>query len=312
MGATVIDLTTVAAVNAILAQSPTVDAALIQTEITAYSQNILTRTGRGFLSGVRNYAERYNGNGSQELPVRNYPILAISSVAVNGIAIPASPDYLQSGYAIDTEGSICNIALISNGAGGLAAAPDDRWGVRPGGWGSYGNAPPLGYSPFVFTQGIQNVAVSYTAGYTIEVPAEAQAVPTTPGPYTVAATNGATFYADRGVLLANGTPLISSGANAPAPGQYQPPQAGALPAGVYTFNAAQQGASVLLAYAYGAPPFDLQEACARLVAQMYRKRAWIGQDSQVQPGVGTTAYSKMEVELGTAMTIERYRMRFLP
>jgi hypothetical protein len=312
MGATVIDLTTVAAVNAILAQSPTVDAALIQTEITAYSQNILTRTGRGFLSGVRNYAERYNGNGSQELPVRNYPILAISSVAVNGIAIPASPDYLQSGYAIDTEGSICNIALISNGAGGLAAAPDDRWGVRPGGWGSYGNAPPLGYSPFVFTQGIQNVAVSYTAGYTIEVPAEAQAVPATPGPYTVAATNGATFYADRGVLLADGTPLTSSGASAPAPGQYQPPQTGALPAGVYTFNAAQQGASVLLAYAYGAPPFDLQEACARLVAQMYRKRAWIGQDSQVQPGVGTTAYSKMEVELGTAMTIERYRMRFLP
>ena len=86
----------------------------------------------------------------------------------------------------------------------------------------------------------------------------------------------------------------------------------ALKQGVYTFNAAQQGASVLLAYAYGAAPFDLQEACGRLVAEMYRKRSWIGQSSQVQPGIGTTAYSKMEVELGTAMTIERYRMRFLP
>jgi hypothetical protein len=85
-----------------------------------------------------------------------------------------------------------------------------------------------------------------------------------------------------------------------------------LPAGVYTFNAAQAGASVLLAYTYGAPPFDLQEACARLVAEMYRKRTWIGQVSQVQPQIGTTAYSRLEVEIGTAMTIERYKMRFLP
>jgi hypothetical protein len=154
------------------------------------------------------------------------------------------------------------------------------------------------------------VAVAYTAGYTIAVPAEAGTVPAGPGPYAVAAANGATFYSDQGVLLANGTPLVSSGASAPAAGQYQPPQRGVLPAGVYTFNAAQAGASVLLAYTYGAPPFDLQEAAARLVAQMYRKRTWIGQSSQVQPGIGTTAYSQLEVEIGTAMTIERYRMRF--
>ena len=309
MGANVIDLTTVAAVNAILAQDPAADAALIQSEITAYSQNILTRTGRGFLSGVRSYVERYNGNGSNELPIRNYPILAVASLSVNGIAIPASPDYLQSGYVIDTEGSICNIALISNGSG-WSDYPDERWGVRPGGWGSYGNAPPLGYSALRFVQGIQNVAVAYTAGYTIAVPAEAGTVPAGPGPYAVAAANGATFYSDQGVLLANGTPLTSSGASAPAAGQYQPPQPGVLPAGVYTFNVAQAGVSVLLAYTYGAPPFDLQEAAARLVAQMYRKRAWIGQSSQVQSGIGTTAYSQLEVEIGTAMTIERYRMRF--
>ena len=54
------------------------------------------------------------------------------------------------------------------------------------------------------------------------------------------------------------------------------------------------------------------EAAGRLVAEMYRKRQWIGQVSQVQPQVGTTAYSRLEVEIGTAMTIERYKMRFLP
>ena len=122
---------------------------------------------------------------------------------------------------------------------------------------------------------------------------------------------GSTFYADAGVTLADGTPLVSV-AGAPGAMQYQPPQPGVLPAGVYTFNAAQASTAVLISYSYGAPPFDLQEACGRLVAEMYRKRSWIGQQSQIQPGVGTTSYSRLEVEIGTAMTIERYKMRFLP
>jgi hypothetical protein len=310
MGANVIDLTTVAAVNAILGQGSAVDSAIIQAEVTAYSQNILTRTGRSFLSGVRAYTERYNGNGSPELPVRNYPILAIRSVAVNGIAIPASPDFLQSGYAIDTEGSICNIALISNGAGGSSEWPDERWGVRPGGWGSYGNAPPLGYSAFRFVQGIQNVAVSYVAGYTTDVPSEAQTVAA--GPYTATVANAAAFWADAGVTLASDATPLEAVASAPGPLQYVPPQWNVFPFGLYTFNTAQASTAMNIAYSYGAPPFDLQEACGRLVAEMYRKRAWIGQVSQAQPQVGTTAYSRLEVEIGTAMTIERYKMRFLP
>ena len=312
MGANVIDLTTVAAVNAILNQGSTVDSSLIQTEITAYSQNILTRTGRSFLSGIRTYSERYNGNGSQELPVRNYPILAIASVMVNGIAIPASQDFIQSGYCIDTEGSICNIAIIGNQSGLGAGYADERWGVRPGGWGAYGNAPPLGQAPYRFVEGIQNVAVQYTAGYTVDVPSEAQTIPATPGPYTAAVANAATFWQDQGVTLASGGSALTSVAGAPGPGEYTPPAYNVVPRGTYTFNAAQQGVAVNIAYSYGAAPFDLQEAAGRLVAQMYRKRQWIGQNSQIQPGVGTTAYSQLEVEIGTAATIERYRMRFLP
>ena len=310
MAANVIDLTTVAAVNAILNQQPTTDAALIQAEVTAYSQNILTRTGRGFLSGVKSYSERYNGNGSQELPVRNYPILVIASLSVNGIAIPASPDYISSGYVIDTEGSICNIALVSNGSGLGSGWPDDRWGVRPGGWGSYGNAPPLGSAPFKFAQGIQNVAVSYTAGYTIDVPSEAQTVGA--GPYTATVANAATFWEDEGVMIASSGQALTAVASSPGALEYVPPQWNVFPFGVYTFNAAQASVAMNIAYSYGAAPFDLQEACGRLVAEMYRKRTWIGQVSQVQPQIGTTAYSRLEVEIGTAMTIERYKMRFLP
>jgi|GEM_PF-5799533 hypothetical protein len=310
MAANSIDLTTVAAVNAILNQNPSADAALLQAEITAYSQNILTRTGRGFLSGVRPYKERYNGNGSLELALRNYPILAVSSLSINGIAIPASPDYQQAGYVIDTDGSGAFIGLIGSQNGLGPALPDDRWAVRPGSWGSYGSAPPLGQAPYRFAQGLQNVLVGYTAGYTVNAAAEAQTVPASPGPYTVAVANKATFWADQGVTLADGTPLEAV-ASAPGAMQYVAPQWNVAPLGVYTFNSAQAGVALNFSYAYGAPPFDLQEAAGRLVAEMYRKRTWIGQSSQMQPGVGTTAYSRLEVEIGSAMVIERYKMRFL-
>jgi len=312
MATNVIDLTDVAAVNAILLQQPTTDAAFIQSQITDYSRNILTRTSRGFLSGVRNYSERYNGSGSLEQALRNYPILAIASLSVDGIAIPASPDFIQSGYVIDTEGSQAFVGFATGGRGFRGSAADQsQWSVWPGS-GGYGNAPPLGYAPYRFSQGIQNVAVSYTAGYTTLIPAEDQTVPASPGPYTVEVDEAATFYLDRGVTLASdGTPLTPV-TGAPGPLQYTPPLFGQTPPGVYTFNAAQQAAAVNISYLYGAPPEDLSEAAARLVAQMYRKRSWIGQNSQIQPGIGTTGYSSLEVEIGTAMTIERYKNRMMP
>ena len=160
----------------------------------------------------------------------------------------------------------------------------------------------------ILSQGIQNVAISYTAGYTTFVPAEDQTVPASPGPYTVEVDEAATFYLDQGVTLASdGTPLTPV-TGAPGPLQYTPPLFGQTPPGVYTFNAGQQAADVNISYLYGAPPEDLSEAAARLVAQMYKKRSWIGQNSQIQPGIGTTAYSSLEVEIGTAMTIERYKI----
>lgn len=310
MAANGIDLTTVALVNAILNQGSDTDSTNIQNWITSYSKSILTRTGRRFLSGVRNYSERYNGSGSQEQALRNYPILAVSSLTINGIAIPAWSETQPSGYVIDTEGSQAFIALAANQQGFGWAADSDRWAPHSD-WGSYGNAPPLGSSPWRFVQGIQNVAVSYTAGYTQDAYEEAQTVPATPGPYTVAVDNASTFYADEGVTLADGT-VLESVTGTPGAGQYTPPTFGSVPRGTYTFNAAQQGASVLTSYSYGAVPFDLQEAAGRLVALQYRRRQWIGQTSQMQPGIGTTAYLKDEMELNTSGIIDRYRMRFLP
>ena len=303
-----IDLTTVAAVNAILVEDAGTDSARIQTFITNYSQSVLTRTGRSFLSGVRNYTDRLNGSGSESQALRNYPILSVSLLQVNGITIPQSPDYIQAGWVIDQDGSQSFLSLVSGNQGFGWSAGNDRWAPH-GNWGSYGNAPPLGQRPYLFQQGIQNVLAQYAAGYTAEIYGEDHLTPNIPTP-VVTVTNASTFWADNGVTL-GGSPLTPV-TGTPGPGQYSVSGYGTTTPGVYTFNEDQGDDVVLISYTYGAPPYDLQEAAGRLVALQYRRRQWIGQTSQSQPGIGQTNYERAEMDLNTAGLIDRYRDRRLP
>lgn len=303
-----IDLTTIDFVAGYLNLGAGVDASILQSLITDYSQSVLTITGRPYLSGIRNYSERYNGLGGQILQVRNYPILAVTSVQVFQTVIPQSPDYIQAGWVIDTSGSQCSIAIVGNdwvGASSVGQWPG-TWG---GNWGAYGNAPALGSSPYVFAQGIQNVAVSYTAGYTQFQPAETQQVD--PSAYTVVVNNNTAFWEDNGVTLSDGTPLTPIESGSPLAGQYIVSGYGTTTPGLYTFNVAQGGAQVNIAYTFGGPPLDLQEAVTEWVGDVYRSRQWIGQKSQVQPGIGTTSYQSWNMPDRVKMTAERYRMRFL-
>jgi hypothetical protein len=307
MTANAIDLTTVAAANNYLNQ-PGVDASIIQGLITAYSRAVLTRTGRRNLSSIQNYSETYSGSGSDRLQLRNYPILAVSSLVVGVTAIPQSPRPTQVGWVIDTSGSQATLALrgaSSNGLDGFS-----RFSRGQGNWGAYGNAPPLGYSPYRFVEGVQNVAVSYTAGYVLDAIAEAQTVPGTPGPYTVAVDQADDFWLDQGVTLEDGTALTGVPAT-PGPGEYTPPAYGVAPLGVYTFNAAQQGVEVNISYQYGGTPEDLSEAVTEWVGDVYRSRQWIGQKSQMQPGVGTTSYATWPMPDRVKSLCDFYRMRFI-
>jgi hypothetical protein len=302
-----IDLTTVAAVNGILNQGADVDAALLQTYITNYSQSVLTRTGRPFLSGVRNYTDRLDGSGSETQFLKNYPVLAVSLLQVNGITIPASPDYVQSGWVIDTNGSQAALSIVSSQGNGWAAG-NDRWAPH-GNWGSYGNAPPLGQSPYRFMQGIQNVLAQYTAGYTLPVYGELQTVSPGPAPYIATVSNAAAFWQDNGVTL-GGSPLTPVN-GPPGPFEYSVSGYGSLNPGQYKFNVSQASEDIEISYSYGGTPYDLQQAAGMLVAAQYRKRQWIGQNSQSQPGIGQTNYERAEMDLNTAGIIQRYRQRFL-
>lgn len=83
-----------------------------------------------------------------------------------------------------------------------------------------------------------------TAGTTRQAINEAGAIPATPGPYTITVANDADFYLDLGVMDVTTGAAYKQVSGAPAAGQYS------VAAGVYTFNAADQGKAVLINYLY--------------------------------------------------------------
>ena len=109
---------------------------------------------------------------------------------------------------------------------------------------------------------------------------QAATVPASPGPYTITVANAATFSVDVGVAYASGAPLVAV-ASAPAHGQYS------VAAGVYTFNAADAGASVTITYGQTKIPDDVVDAALRLVTMRFKQK---GRDpmlmSQSQPNLG--------------------------
>ncbi|MDN7456592.1 phage head-tail connector protein [Burkholderia cenocepacia] len=145
------DLTTLANAKAwiIVPTTVTGDDAMLQRLITAASQFVQTYLNRTIASTA--YNERYTGSGSNTLALPNYPITAVSSVAIRGVPIAASPDGVQVGYTFDDR----FLYLIGNV--GLSRFPNGADGQFPK-W------PPLG------------VQVSYTAGYASTPPDIEQAV----------------------------------------------------------------------------------------------------------------------------------------
>lgn len=126
------ELTTVANVKQWLGiKSGTDDDTLISSLVIGVSRWIQKYLSRTILTAV--YSETLNGNGKDTLFLVNTPITAVSSVVVNGVAIPARTSVVGSGYTFDEDA----IYLI-------------------------------GYS---FTKGVQNIQLGYTAGFA-DVPAD--------------------------------------------------------------------------------------------------------------------------------------------
>ncbi|MGN6383654.1 MAG: hypothetical protein ACTHMK_13710 [Dyella sp.] len=118
------DLCAPSDVQAFLSLAAGQDDALLQTLCTAASAFVLSALNRNLLAA--SYSETRNGHGGDRLPLYQYPVTAVSSVTIDGVAIPPAPTALASGYVFDE-----NMLYLRG---------------------------------YCFSRGVQNVVIAYTAG----------------------------------------------------------------------------------------------------------------------------------------------------
>lgn len=121
------DLTTLDNVKAWLNLTATADDDMLTRMITALSSYIQSWLNRQLAS--QSYTEVRDGAGKGTLTLANYPVTAVASLTVNGVAVPYATNSQGNGYLFD------QYRIIMVGGG------------------------------YTLTEGVQNIVVTYTAGY---------------------------------------------------------------------------------------------------------------------------------------------------
>jgi hypothetical protein len=262
------DLCTLAdAANWVSASTTGADASVLARLITSMSGSITSYLNRGFLLPTT-ITERYDGTGYQRLYFRRWPILSISSLAINNVAVPAATPpavgqtWPNNGYLVEPWDGI---------PPGKMQACD----VYGGGW-NYGFSAPL------FVPGRENVVVTYTAGY--QVTGE-QALIAAPEYQWEALSPYGPWATDQGVTGPGGV-AFTAVASSPGLNQYVP-YYNATP-GLYLFSAANAGQTVSLNY--GFIPAAINDAAIEWVGERYRYRKRIGQRTESVSGQQTASY----------------------
>ncbi len=240
---------------------------------------LITQLSRAMLNVIdrpsvlpRSYLDTYDGGDEGSIVLRQWPVNSISSCSVNGLPIPPAPP------------------LVAGAAFQVGFVLDGRETPPPG------RMQRLSLRGRRFARGVQNVAVSYSAGYQVS---EEGALAPSSAPYSVAALAPYGDWAsDGGVAYVNGPALTSVAAN-PAAGQY------AVANGVYAFAAADAGAALSLTYGY--VPADLAVCCMDWVAERYAYRSRIGQQSKSLGGQETMSFIVKDVPDFVAAALQPYR-----
>ena len=199
------------------------------------------------------YREVFDGNGRDRLFLKNFPVVSVVSVAMDGVAVaaaPALPSWPTQGYGYVLET--------------VDPAPPSR-------------PASLFLSGGCFRRDRQNVTVTYIAGYQVS---ETQTVSnnalTAQAPLGAWASNVGVVYASTGAAL---TQVSGS----PAQGQFSVNAVGA-----YAFNTADNGASMTLTY--GFIPYDLALAATEWAALRFKSQGFIGLRSKGLGGQETITY----------------------
>lgn len=143
---------------------------------------------------------------------------------------------------------------------------------------------------YTFPRGLSNIVVVYEAGW------KATAA------YTIAA--GSPFLPEK--MWANDVGVSKDGvewtkvASDPGVGQYAVDSSG-----VYSFNEADDGETVLIAYGY--VPDEIELACRQMVGDQYKAKDRIGVVSQSVGGQETVSYSQRDVSKFVESLLRPYR-----
>lgn len=252
------------------------DDTLLSNLITQISRTILNLIDRPSLL-PSTYTEVRDGGNELSIMLGQWPVIAVSSCTVNGVSLP------PSGPLIAGAGTPCGFALEPSST------------VPPG------TMQRLSLRGFVFTSGIQNITISYSAGY--QITNEKAVIPLTT-PFTASAQVPYGHWAsDGGVTYLNGLPLTAVAGN-PSAGQYK------VVEGTYNFSQADAGTAVLLTYGY--VPVDLSSCCMDWAAERYAYRSRLGQHSKSLGGQETMSFIVKDIPDFVASALIPYRRVVAP
>ena len=224
------------------------------------------------------FTRTFNGQGTSQLVLPDWPVTNISQLLMGSVLVPASP-----------------LPTVVNGT--VNTTNSGRYGFRFVNWN--GNLPGdpavLEFVSGQFWPGMQNIQVTYTAGYLIS--SEKWTVPK--------ATGGGAVQDQVTVLQQLGIWCRDNGVVNTTTGATMTPVAGsaslstgcyfvsadATP-GIYTFFDADVQAGLNVAISYSFIPADLEEACNQMIAERYVYRDRIGVESKSLAGQETVRFAR--------------------
>lgn len=144
------DLCVLADLKAWLNIQTSAEDALLQNLITRGSAQMLRWMNRDHIIATT-YTENRDGNDALFMLPRNFPLISVSSVMVDGVMIPAATSQIGAGFVFDARKIM----------------------LRGGSSAFYSTSAYSSLFQYRFTRGFQNVQLLYQAGYA-SVPADLQ------------------------------------------------------------------------------------------------------------------------------------------
>jgi hypothetical protein len=296
-------LTTLANVRSWVGSQVGTDDGLLSRLITVASQQILQELGRPDL-GLTTVTEVLDGRGTQRIQLRNWPVLSVSALTIDGQVIPASTGYPVFGYLLEAlvgaqAGRAQNLSVVGTaGYGGIAVANGVAQ-FAPAAW-----QPGGGYKPFL--RGVGNISVTYQYGYAVQN--EAQTIPAATPYILLPNAPYGSYGGDLGVSYATGGALAAQPAGTSlTTGQYiAPTLSGENPVPNYQFASGDEGKAVLLNYNY--VPGPVEQACIETVGERYSYKGRIGMKTKSLGGEETAAYDISGLTMAVMELIKPYKL----